>query len=508
MEGLGYAWQALTTTPVVFAAVGGVIWGILGGALPGISPSITMALLLPFTYGMDPIPAIVLLASTYVGAEYGGSIPAILIRTPGTNAAAATAVDGYEMQKKGRGGEALGISLVSGVTGGFIGLSFLILFTEPLANVALAFSFPAYFSLGILGISVIASLSTGSLIKGLMAGVAGLMIATVGTDPMSGVSRYTFHQADLLGGIEFILVMVGLFAVSELLVQAGRPEWRKAERSQSRIKLPSFRNWRRLWKAQGIGGAIGIFEGCMPGAGGSIAAFMSYNEARRWSAEPELFGKGAPEGIAAPECANNTVAGTALVPVLSFGIPGSNSTAILLGGLLIHGLQPGPLLFDRNPEFVYGLFSGLAVANLSLFLVGMAVLTPAIWLVNRPKPYLLACIYALVLSGIYSINHSLFDLYIMLGAGAVGYFMRLLGFPFLPMVLGLVLGYMIEANYRRALQLTDGDHMVFVDDPISLGLLIAAAVFVIGSAARDIHMAKRDAHRKAEERLASQKTGH
>lgn len=497
MEGLSYAWQALTSTPAVFAAIGGVTWGILGGALPGISPSITMALLLPFTYGMDPIPAIVLLASTYVGAEYGGSIPAILIRTPGTNAAAATAVDGYELQKQGRGGEALGISLISGVTGGFIGLIFLIVFTEPLASVALAFSFPAYFSLGILGISVIASLSAGSLVKGLMAGTAGLMIATVGTDPLSGVSRFTFSQPELLGGIEFILVMVGLFAVSELLLQAGVPEWRKATDVQTRIKLPSFRSWRRLWKAQGIGSGIGIFEGCMPGAGGSIAAFMSYNEARRWSKTPDDFGKGAPEGIAAPESANNTVAGTALVPVLSFGIPGSNSTAILLGGLLIHGLHPGPLLFERNPDFVYGLFAGLSVANLSLLFIGIAVLTPAVWLVNRPKPYLMAGIYALVLSGIYSINHSLFDLYVMLGAGLVGYCMRLLGFPFLPMVLGLVLGYLIEANYRRALQLTGGDHRVFIEDPISLGLLLVAAAFVIFSAIRDFRATRKKAAEEA-----------
>lgn len=499
MEGLILAFQVLTTTPAILAAVIGVAWGIVGGALPGISPSITMALLLPFTYEMEAIPAIVLLASTYVGAEYGGSIPAILIRTPGTNAAAATAVDGYEMQKQGRGGEALGISLVSGVTGGIIGLTFLIIFTEPLASVALAFSFPAYFALGILGLSVIASLSSGSLVKGLIAGVVGLMIATVGTDPLSGVSRFTFHQADLLGGIEFILVMVGLFAVSELMVQAGKPEWKKPEGAQLRIKLPTFKKWRSLWRAQGIGGGIGIFEGVMPGAGGSIAAFMSYNEAKRWSKTPEEFGKGSAEGIAAPETANNAVAGTALVPVLSFGIPGSNSTAVLLGGLLIHGLHPGPLLFTNEPEFVYGLFAGLTVANLSLFFIGMIMLTPAIWLVNRPKPYLMGCILALVVSGIYSVQHSLFDLYVVLISGLIGYVMRLLGFPFLPMVLGLVLGYLIEANYRRALSLTGGDHMVFIDDPISLGLLSAALVFVVGSVARDIRSARKAARSQAGE---------
>jgi len=383
MEGLGHAWTALTTTPAIFAAFGGVAWGILGGALPGISPSITMALLLPFTYTMEPITAIVLLASTYVGAEYGGSIPAILIRTPGTNAAAATAIDGYEMHKQGKGGEALGLSLISGVFGGLIGILCLILLTKPLAGVALYFTPPAYFALGILGLSVIASLSSGSLIKGLMAGTIGLMIATVGTDPVSGVNRFTYGAPELLGGIPFILVMVGVFAVSELLLQAGQPgQHQQAEGRQMRIVLPSFAHFRRLTKPQLIGSGIGAFEGCMPGAGGTIASFMAYNEARRWSKTPEKFGKGSDEAIVAPEAANNTVAGTAIIPVLSFGIPGSNSTAILLGGLLIHGLQPGPLLFDQHPEVIYGLFGGLLVANLSQLIIGILLLTPAIWLVR------------------------------------------------------------------------------------------------------------------------------
>lgn len=486
MNGFGYAWQALSSTPAAFAAMGGVTWGILGGALPGISPSIAMALLLPFTFDMAPVPAIVLLAATYVGAEYGGSIPAILIRTPGTNAAAATAIDGYEMQRQGRGGEALGISLASGVIGGLIGLFFLVLLTEPLARVALLFTPPAYFSLGVLGLSVIASLASGSLVKGLIAGILGLMVATVGTDPVSGVGRFTFGQPELLGGIEFILVMVGVFAVSELLVQAGLPDWKKTDGAQSRLKLPNWAMLKRLRKAQFIGSGIGLFEGCMPGAGGSIAAFMSYNEARRWSKAPDEFGKGSPEAVAAPETANNTVACTALVPMLSFGIPGSNSTAILLGGLLLHGLNPGPLLFARHPDVIYGLFGGLFVANLSLLVIGALLLTPAIWLVNRPKPFLLAVIYALIFSGVYSVDETIFDLVIVMVAGLVGYVMRMLNFPFLPLVLGLVLGYLVEANYRRSLLLSAGDHMIFLQDPVSLGLLVVAVLFVVGSGVREM----------------------
>ena len=483
MDSLTQALTLLVTTPLVPAAALGVAWGILGGALPGISPSITMALVLPFTYGMDPGAAIVLLAATYVGAEYGGSIPAILINTPGTNAAAATVLDGYEMQKQGRGGEALGISLYSGVLGGLFGLTMLVLLTEPLARLALAFTPMAYFALGVLGLSVIASLSGESLIKGMAAGIIGLMIATVGSDPISGVPRFTFEQADLLDGIPPILVMVGLFAVSELLQQSSTGEWRKTDRKMARLRLPGAALRRRLIKPQLFGSVIGTFEGVMPGAGGTIASFMSYNEARRWSRNRDEFGKGSPEGVAAPETANNTVAATALVPVLSFGIPGSNSAAILLGGLLVHGIIPGPRLFTENGDVILGLYAGLFVASFSLLVLGMLILPVCLWLVNRPKAYLMAFIYALIFSGVYSIDYSLFDLALVLGAGTIGLIMRLIGLPFLPAVLGVVLGYLVESNYRRSLVLSGGDHSIFVEDRIALGLLSVAALFIVGSLA-------------------------
>jgi putative tricarboxylic transport membrane protein len=467
---------AFTDPWTVTTAFGGVLWGILGGALPGISPSIAMALLLPFTYGMEPIPAIVLLASVYVGAEYGGSIPAILIRTPGTNSAAATTLDGYEMARQGRGGEALGISLVSGLVGGLFGLVVLVLATEPLARVALAFTPAAYFGLAVLGLSVIASLAGGSLTKGLIAAALGLMVATVGTDPVSGVPRFTFGSPELLAGIRPILVMVGLFAVAEMLVQIGEPEWAKVEARDTRLKLPSPAMFRRLLPAQAIGCGIGTFEGVTPGAGGTIAAFMAYNEARRWSKNPDAFGKGAPEGVAAPEAANNVVTATALVPLLSLGIPGSNSAAILLGGFLVHGLTPGPLLFERAPDVVWGLYGGLLVANIAMLLLGLVILTPALWLVNRPKPYLVATILVLIVSGVFAIEQSLFDVGLVLVVGVIGYFLRWAGVPVLPLVLGVVLGFMLESNYRRSLVLSGGDHRVFIEDPVALGLLTAAVL--------------------------------
>ncbi len=459
----------------VLFAVGGCLWGILGGALPGISPSIAMALLLPFTYGMDPIPAIVLLASVYVGAEYGGSIPAILIRTPGTNSAAATTLDGYEMARQGRGGEALGISLISGLVGGLFGLVVLVLATEPLARLALAFTPAAYFGLAVLGLSVIASLSGKSLLKGLIAAGLGLAIATVGTDPVSGVPRFTFDSPELLGGIRPILVMVGLFAVAEMLVQIGEPPWAKAEATDTRLKLPGLAMMRRLFPAQAIGCGIGTLEGVTPGAGGTIAAFMAYNETRRWSSDKDAFGKGAPEGVAAPEAANNVVTATALVPLLSLGIPGSNSAAILLGGFMVHGLTPGPLLFERAPEVVWGLYGGLFFANIAMLLLGLVILGPALWLVNRPKPYLLAAILCLIVSGVFAIEQSLFDVGLVLAFGVLGYLLRLADVPVLPLVLGVVLGFMLESNYRRSLVISGGDHAVFFQDPIALTLLVLAA---------------------------------
>ncbi len=491
MNALSLGWSTLTGGWAIPAAFLGVVWGIFGGALPGISPSIAMALLLPFTYGLDPVTAIVLLASVYVGAEYGGSIPAILIRTPGTNSAMATTIDGFEMNRQGRAGEALGISLMSGMVGGLFGLAVLALFAEPLARVALAFTPPAYFALGILGLSVVAGLSGGSLVKGMIAAVIGLMIATVGTDPVSGVPRFTFGEPELLGGIRPILIMVGLFAVSEVMVQVTQPDWAKASVRDTRLKLPSWPVWKRMAVPHAIGSVIGTVEGVTPGAGGTIAAFMSYNEARRWSKHPEEFGRGSVEGVAAPECANNVVTATALVPLLSLGIPGSNSAAILLGGFLIHGLQPGPMLFAKNPEVVYGLYGGLLVANIAMVLIGLVILTPCLWLVNRPKPYLLAFILALVVSGVYSIEQSFFDVGIALAAGALGYAMRWLDMPFLPLVLGLVLGYLVESNYRRSLVIANGDHAIFVQDPVSLALLLAAVLLTGVSAYREVRARNR-----------------
>ena len=469
---------------IVPAAFAGVAWGILGGALPGISPSITMALLLPFTYGADPAASIVLLASTYLGAEYGGSIPAILIRTPGTNSAAATVLDGYAMKEQGKAGEALGISLYSTLVGAAFGVLLRIFMTQALASVALAFKPTSYFALGILGLSVIATLSGDSLLKGLIAGVIGLMISSIGTDPVTGMNRFTFGSPELLNGVPPILVMVGIYAVSELFFQSSEPGWAEAKANEARIVLPDGAMRKRLARPQAIGSFIGLLEGLTPGGGGTIAAFLSYIESRRWSKYPDEYGKGSPEGVAAPEAANGSVSCTALIPMLSLGIPGSNSAAVLLGGFLVHGLIPGPLLFVKNPEVINGLYAGKIISLLALFVIAYIILRPCIWLVNRPKPILMAFIYALVLSGVYAIGNSLFQVGLALAFGVIGYAMKYFRLPLLPMVLGVVLGFMVESNYRRALVLSDNDYMTFLTEPISASLLAAAFLFVCGSLLR------------------------
>jgi putative tricarboxylic transport membrane protein len=481
----------MVTTPVVPAAIAGLVWGMLGGALPGISASIAMALLLPFTYTLDPMPAIVMLASCYIGAEYGGSIPAILIRTPGTNAAAATVLDGYEMNRQGRAGEALGISLWSAMVGGLYGLTMLVLLTEPLSRFALLFKPTTYFGLGVLGLSVIASLSSRSLLKGMAAAVIGLMVATVGTDPVAGVSRFTFGSPDLLNGITPVFVMVGLYAMTELMMRSGGAGVILAPKDSIRVRLPRLPVMKKIGRSQAIGCIVGTFEGLMPGAGGTVASFIAYDQAKRWSKTPEQFGHGAEEGVAAPEAANNTVASTALIPLLSFGIPASNSAAVLLGGLLIHGLLPGPRLFEQNSDVVTGLYVGSFTADVAQVFFGIIILPVCVWLVNRPRPYLAGFIFALILSGVYTVNTSLFDVELVLAAGLLGYFMKFFGFPFLPAVLGVVLGNLVESNYRRSLVLSGGEYSIFLEDPIAIAFLVIATLIVTAALGNEMRNAMR-----------------
>ncbi|MGH2425379.1 MAG: tripartite tricarboxylate transporter permease [bacterium] len=456
----------------------GVSWGIIGGALPGISGSIAMALLLPLTFGMNPAVALMMLAGVYIGAMYGGSITAILISTPGTPGAAATVIDGYALHKQGKSGKALGVSLITGTIGGIVSVFILVALAVPLSKIALAFGPPEYFALGVFGLALISSFVGRDLVKGAISAVLGLIIATAGTDPFSGTPRFTFGTIDLLSGVALVAGMIGLFAVSEIFHQISEGvDWERV-RGRFTTDLPTLVELWKLRFATGVGIVMGTIEGLLPGGGGAIAAFISYNEAKRWSKHPEEFGHGSLEGIAAPETANNVVTGTALIPLLTFGIPGSNGAAIMLAAMLLHGVQPGPQLFERTPQIVYGLFVGMLIANVMMLVLGFLALRPSIAIVNVRPPLLYAGILALVLVGAYSISNSMFEVWVVLVTGLIGYGMRRFGFNILAVVLGLVLGFIVEANLRRSLLISLGNPWVFFTRPIS-GLLLLFALFTL-----------------------------
>ena len=472
----------------------GVAWGIVGGALPGISGSIAMALLLPLTFGMNPAVALMMLAGVYIGAMYGGSITAILISTPGTPGAAATVIDGYELHKKGQSGKALGVSLITGTIGGIASVFILVALAVPLSRVALAFGPPEYFALGAFGLALISSFVGRDLVKGAISALLGLIVATAGTDPFSGTPRFTFGTLDLLSGVELVAGMIGLFAVSEILSRIAEGMAWERIKGKYTTDLPTLAE---LWKvrvATFIGIVMGTIEGLLPGGGGAIAAFISYNEAKRWSKTPEEFGHGSLEGVAAPETANNVVTGTAMIPLLTFGIPGSNAAAIMLAAMLLHGVRPGPALFEATPQIVYGLFVGMLIANVMMLVLGYLALRPSIAIVNVSPPLLYAGILGLVLVGAYSISNRMFEVWVVLVTGLIGFGMRRYGFNILAMVLGLVLGFMVEANLRRSLLISLGNPWVFFTRPISAGLLAFAIVTLlwpIVRQARDDRRARR-----------------
>ena len=481
--GAQVALQPISLAFIIF----GVLWGIIAGGLPGITGSIGMALLLPLTWSMDSSVALMMLAGVYVGAQYGSSIPAILIKTPGAPSSAATVLDGYEMHKRGETGRAMGISLVTGTVGGLISVVALIALSLPLAEVALAFGPPEYFALAFFGITIISTLSGGNYVKGFMSGLFGLSLATIGLDPFSGTGRFDFGNLDLLSGFDMIAVMVGLFAVSEVMVQArSLAGWEKISNKGLAAKLPSLKELKHLMPITLWSSVIGVVVGVIPGAGATIASFIAYAEAKRWSKHPEEFGKGSAEGIAAPETANNAVTGAAFVPLLALGIPGSASAAIMLGAIMLHGLQPGPMLFVRNPDVVYGLFMGMFIANIAMLGVGLVTLQAAVRIVNLPQPFLLSGILALVTIGTFSINNNLFDVWTALAFGVIGYFMTLNKFSPASAVLGMVLGFIMETNLRRSLMLEQGvGWEIFIQRPISLVLLIIAFVSLVFPFYRD-----------------------
>ncbi len=477
-ENLLLGFSTIATLPAMLAICVGVVVGIICGVLPGLSASTTVALMVPFTFGMDPIIAILLLVSIYQAAEYGGSITAIAIGTPGTASAAATVIDGYELTKQGKPGIALTVSVVASSIGGIAGAIVLFAFSEPLANVALSFGAPEYFALAVFGLAIISSLAGDNLLKGFLVMFIGLFIATIGLDGFTGEERYTFGVPKLMDGISLIPALIGLFAMSSVFIDIEKGLDRVKAVTMS-FAMPRLRELAGLWKVYLQSSIIGSLIGVLPGAGATIASFICYNEARRISKHKEMFGKGSLEGIAAPECGNNAVVGGALVPLLTLGIPGSATTSILIGALMLHNIQPGPMLFQTNANIVYGIFAALVVSSLFQLILGIIGVPVWIKIISAPKALMLSVIAVLSVVGSYGYSNSIVDVWIMLGFGVLGYILNKIDFPVNPIILALVLGGILEENFRRALMVSNGDYMIFVSHPISAGLLFLAALSLL-----------------------------
>ena len=432
--------------------------------------------MLPATFGMDPMSALVLLTAVYLSSNYGGSITAIAINTPGTPGAVATTFDGYELTKQGKPLHALLTSLTSSTVGGLVGTVILILFSIPLAKLALSFESYEYFALGVFGMTIISSLAGNNPAKGFISSIMGLLLVTIGFDTQLPFSRFNLNTSELADGIEFIPALIGLFALGEIFFSIEHFSDLNKDKLNNKTslknqKLPLI----ELWKLKFLmlrSSVIGTLIGVIPGAGGTIATFIAYNDAKNSSKNPEKFGKGSLEGVAAPEAANNGSVGGALVPLLTLGIPGSASTAVLIGALMIHKLNPGPELFEKEPGIVYGLFISLFIANIVMLAVGL--LGNKLWvkIIAAPKKLLYPIIIALSFIGSYFIQNSLFDVGTCIAFGIFGWLLKRGGFPTAPVILGLILGNMIEENLR--LSLVKGDLIDFITRPGSLIILLLA----------------------------------
>lgn len=448
----------------------GVAAGICIGALPGLTATMGVALLLPLTFGMETTQGILMLLGIYCGAIYGGSITAVLLHTPGTPASAATAIDGYAMARKGEGGRALGIVTISSYIGGLVSVACLILISPQLAKLALKFSSAEYFLLAVFGLCIIGNISGKSIEKGLICGCIGVLVASIGVDSVTGYMRFsTFNGKailNFLGGISYIPVMIGLFAMSQAF--EGIEEIFQRDKVEAKITrvLPSRQDMKTIFRVAPITGLVGTFIGIIPGAGADIGAFVGYDVARSMSKHPEEFGKGSPEAISGPEGGNNGVTGGALIPMLTLGVPGDAVTAILIGALTVKGLNPGPMLFTNHKVLVYSIFIGMFLANTIMFLMGMSGIKLFSKVLKVPKAILTPVIFILCVIGSYAMNNNLFDVGVMLVFGIVGYFFTKVKIPTSPAILGLILGPMAEKNFRTALLKSGGNLDVFFNTVI------------------------------------------
>jgi len=477
--GAGFV-NALTPSSLAWALTG-VTLGTAVGVLPGIGPALTVALLLPVTFTLDPISAFIMFGGIYYGAMYGGSTTSILLNTPGETGSIATAIDGHMMARQGRGAAALTTAAIGSFVAGTLATLALTLFAPMLASVALRFGSAEYFALTILAFTAVSALLGTSLLRGLLSLFAGMALGLIGIDPLTGTARFSFGIPQLLDGIDVIILVIGLFAVGETIYQA----WHRGRDAIETVTLHDFtgmsrEDWRRSWKPWLRGTAIGFPLGVLPCGGTEIPTFLSYLTEKRLSDSPERFGHGAIEGVAGPEAANNAAAAGVLVPLLTLGLPSSATAAVMLAAFQQYGLQPGPLLFSSRPDLVWTLIASLYIGNVMLLVLNLPL--AGVWarVMLVPRPLLFGGILVLASLGAYTLNRSMLDLALLYLVGVVGCVMRIYGFPLVPAVLGLILGPLSEQHFRRAMAISEGDLSVFVTRPLSASLLLLALVVLTG----------------------------
>lgn len=477
IHGLGVAtqWQNL------FYCLVGVLTGTLIGVLPGIGPLGAIALLLPTTYFLDPVAALIMLAGIYYGAMYGGSTTSILVNIPGEAASVVTCLDGYQMAKQGRAGPALGICAFGSFIAGNIAVMLLLMVAPPIARFALRFGPPEYFSLMFLGLTVLVYLANGPITKALMMAALGLIMGIIGSDLITGRARFTFGISELEDGLNIIPVVMGLFGVSEVLVNVEDIVERKVGETKIRGLLPSSQDWKDSIKPISRGSFLGFFLGTLPGGGALIASFASYAMEKKLSKHPERFGKGAIEGVAGPESANNSAAQGAFIPLLTLGIPNNAVMALILGALVIHGIQPGPLLMKEHPDIFWGVISSMYIGNAMLLILNLPFIGMWVQVLKIRYNLLFPLILLFCLIGVFSANNNIFDIWLMISFGIFGYLARKFEYEMAPLVLALILGPMFENALRQSLIIFDGNPLVFLTRPISAVFLIIAMLLLLST---------------------------
>lgn len=491
LHGLMMGFSVAFQPEVLMYAFAGCIIGTLVGMMPGLGPLAGISLLLPATFGLNPIIAIVLLAGVYYGAMYGGSTTSILMRIPGEAASVMTCVDGYAMTQQGRAGPALAIAAIGSFIAGTLGVVGLMLLAPTLADFALRFGPPEYTALLLMGLFVLAYMSGGSMLKTLAMAVFGLLLGMIGIDAMSGYTRFNFGIIELGDGVGIVPVAVGLFGISEILLTAGQPDPPKVQQPTLRELVPSREDLRLSAGPILRGSLLGFMIGIIPGAAHIISSFVSYGIERRISKHPERFGKGAIEGVAGPESANNAAATGAFVPMLALGIPTSPVTAVMIAAIMVHGILPGPMLIQQQPDLFWGFVASMYVGNVVLLVLNLPMVGLFVNLLRIPYAYLYPCILAFCILGCYSVSNSMIDVWIMLGMGGIGYVLRKLAFDLAPVALGLVLGPMLELSLRQSLALSGGTYGIFLERPIAV-VMLALGLLLLLLALRPLLFKSRD----------------